>query len=115
MHTVVETPTYLAAAKSAGMNAEIRAEIVAVVAVDPKVGDLIAGTHGLRKFRHARAGGGKSGGFRVITYFHSTGLPVFLTTAFGKNQKANLSDAEATALGRMVKSMAETYRKRESR
>jgi hypothetical protein len=113
MHTVVETPSYLAAAKSAGMSADVRTKIVALVANDPGIGDLIPGTRGLRKFRYARPGGGKSGGFRVITYFHSVGLPVFLITAFGKSQKANLSDAEASALGRMVKSMAETYRKRD--
>ena len=109
MHTVVETPSFLAAAKEAGITDSVRMQIVTVVSKDPGAGDLIQGTHGLRKLRHARPGGGKSGGFRVITYYHS---PVFLITAFGKNQRSDLSKAEANALGNLVKSMAENYRKR---
>jgi hypothetical protein len=112
MHTVVETPSYLAAAKSAGMNEETRAAIVTTVAARPDAGDLIPGAQGLRKLRHARPGRGKSAGFRVITFFHSTELPVFLITVFGKNQKANLSDAEAIALGAMVKTIAANYRRK---
>jgi hypothetical protein len=112
MHTVVETPSYLAAAKAAGMSAATRAEIVSAVASDPTTGDLLQGTHGLRKLRHARPGSGKSGGFRVITFYHSPALPVFLITVFGKNEKANLSRAEANALGEMVKAMAANYQRR---
>lgn len=111
MHTVVETPSFLAAAKEAGMSDAVRAQIVAVVAYAPESGDLIQGTHGLRKLRHAKPGGGKSGGYRVISYFHSNSLPVFLITVFGKNQKSDLTKAEASALGGMVKAMASNYRK----
>jgi hypothetical protein len=115
MHTVVETPSFLAAAKEAGMSAAVRMQIVATVANEPHSGDLIQGTHGLRKLRHARPGGGKSGGFRVITYYHSPSLPVFLITVFAKNQRSDLSKAEANVLGNMVKSMAENYRKKNAR
>jgi hypothetical protein len=111
MHTVVETPSYLAAAKASGMSEATRLEIVR----NPSAGDLSQGTHGLRKLRHARPGGGKSGGYRVITFYRSPGLPVFLITVFGKNEKANLSRAEASALGEMVKAMAANYGKKEKR
>ena len=115
MHTVVVTPSYLAAAKSTRMSEVVRLEIVKALAVDPSAGDLIRGTHGPRKLRHARPGQGKSGGYRVITYFHSAGLPVFLITVFGKNQKANLTKAEAIALGEMTKAIATNYTKKEQR
>jgi hypothetical protein len=112
MHTVVETPSYLAAAKAAGMSEQTRAEIVNAVAVRPDAGDVIPGTQGLRKLRHAKPGRGKSAGFRVITFFHSNELPVFLITVIGKNQKANLSQAESNALGSMVKVVAANYRRK---
>ncbi len=115
MQTVVETPSFLAAAKEAGISDSVRAQVVTAVARNPTAGDLIQRTHGLRKLRHARPGGGKSGGFRIVTYYHSPALPVFLITAFGKNQRSDLTKAEANALGAMVKAMAEAYRKRTRR
>ena len=64
---------------------------------------LLAGTGGVRKLRWAREGRGKSGGVRVIYYFHSERLPLYLLTIFGKNEKANLTKAEANALSKLVK------------
>lgn len=72
----------------------------------------MVGTGGVRKFRFARTGAGKSGGFRVISYYHDEGLPVFLLTVFGKNEKDNLTKAERNALAGLVKVLAETYRAR---
>lgn len=51
------------------------------------------GTGGVRKLRWARQGMGKSGGSRVIYYYHSDSKPLFLLTAYGKNERANLSKA----------------------
>lgn len=51
----------------------------------------------------AREGMGKSGGVRVIYYFHDERIPLYLLTVFGKNQKANLTKAEANELSRLVK------------
>ena len=44
-----------------------RAALVDLVAATPLIGTALGG--GLRKFRFARPGGGKSGGYRVIHYF----------------------------------------------
>ena len=112
MHTVVETPSYLAAAKDAGADEGVRIEIAAVVAGDPQHGDLIAGAGGLRKFRHGKPGQGKRGGFRVLSYYHSVEYPV-LITIFGKSQKDNLSQAERNVLGGMVKRLVETYARKD--
>jgi hypothetical protein len=111
MHTVVETPAFLRAAKSAGMSDEIRSEIVSILANDPTAGELIVGTGGLRKFRHAKDGAGKSGGFRVCSYFYSESYPVFLVTAFGKNQKSNLSQTERNAVARFLRDLIAKYPK----
>jgi hypothetical protein len=66
VQTVVETPTYLAIANKL-FSEEERADIVALVAVDPECGDVIRGTGGFRKVRVARKGMGKSGGARVVS------------------------------------------------
>lgn len=110
MHTVVETPSYISSAKSAGVPEELCAEIVRLVAANPERGDLIEGTGGFRKFRVARPGGGKSGGFRVVSYFYSDGLPVFLITVFAKNQQANLTKAERNALSALSATLVASYR-----
>jgi hypothetical protein len=109
MHTVVETPGYLSSAKAAGISERVRQEIVSAVAGEPTRGDLMVGTGGLRKFRFARPGGGKSGGFRVLSYYVSEQLPVFLIGVFGKGDKANLTTAEKNAVAARLKAMAATY------
>ena len=59
-------------------------------------------TGSVRKLRWAREGMGKRGGARVIYYYHNEQLPVFLLTAYAKNRKANLSQAERKAMRRLV-------------
>jgi mRNA-degrading endonuclease RelE of RelBE toxin-antitoxin system len=44
--------------------------LVLALAMNPRAGDLIRGTGGVRKLRWARGGRGKSGGVRIIYYFH---------------------------------------------
>ncbi len=68
----------------------------------PRAGDLIQGTGGIRKLRWARGGRGKSGGVRVIYYFHSDRIPLYLLTVFGKGEKADLSKGERNELGKLV-------------
>jgi hypothetical protein len=51
-------------------------------------------TGGCRKVRIAKDGEGKSGGYRVITWFGAGDIPVFLLSVFAKGQKANLSKKE---------------------
>ncbi len=60
------------------------------------------GTGGIRKLRWGRGGRGKSGGVRVIYYFHSEAIPLYLITLFGKNEQSNLSKAERNELGDLV-------------
>jgi hypothetical protein len=39
---------------------------------------------------------------RVIYYFHSEVLPLYLLTVFGKGEKADLSQAERNELAKLV-------------
>jgi len=95
--TVAETPEYIRCAARL-LSAEERWEVVAYLAANPRAGDLMQGTGGVRKLRWARGGRGKSGGVRVIYYYHSAAMPLYLLTVFGKNEKANLSRAECNEL-----------------
>ncbi len=111
MQTVVETPSYLAAADRLFSPNERRA-IVERLASDPTCGVVIPGSGGLRKVRFGFGARGKSGGARIIYLFSGESLPVFVLAAFAKNEKANISAAERNALARMVTDMIDNYRSR---
>ena len=99
--TVAELPEYLRTAGKLMADTDRRA-IVDYLAAQPTAGDLIEGTGGVRKLRWARDGRGKSGGVRVIYYFHSDAMPLYLLTMFAKNERANLSKAERNELASLV-------------
>ncbi len=109
MHTVVETPPYLADAERI-FSAEERAAIVDIVSDDPRCGVVIPGTGGVRKLRVAASGRGKRGGARVIYLFGGDSLPVFLLAVFAKNEKSDLSRAERNDLVRATAELLRTYR-----
>jgi hypothetical protein len=115
MQSVIQTPTFLAQAKRCGLADEELQEILSVIAADPEAGALMANTGGARKLRHARAGQGKSGGFRTIHYFGGLDVPVFALAVYGKNEKGNLSQAERNQLARILPKLAEAYKQREDK
>jgi hypothetical protein len=110
MQVVIETPDYLADAKSAGLTDDERRGIVDYVARNPNAGVEMKGTGGARKIRFAGRGKGKSGGYRVITFYAGTDIPVFLLSIFSKGEKANLSQAERNELKEILGSIADAYR-----
>jgi len=112
VQTIVETKAFLADAEDAGMSEEEREALVATVASNPTAGDLMQGTGGCRKLRFKKPGTGKSGGYRVITYFGGTDMPVFLLTVFAKNQRANLNQAERNALAKLTGQLGNMLRKK---
>jgi hypothetical protein len=112
MHTVVETPSFLADAKSAGLSDEERLALVDYVAAHPDAGDEISGSGGARKLRLAWRGKGKSGGYRVVTFYSGNDVPVFLLNMFSKGERANLSKSEINALRTILTRIVDTYRAR---
>lgn len=109
MNTIVELPEYKKHAEKLLSDDENK-QIISYLAEHPKSGVLMQGTGGVRKLRWAKEGGGKSGGVRVVYYFHSEALPLFMLTLFGKGKKANLSKAECHILSQMTKVLIENYR-----
>jgi hypothetical protein len=109
MHTVVETPSYLRAAEKL-FSTEEREAIVATVSSNSECGDLIQGTGGFRKLRVGRSGMGKRGGARVVYILRNERFPIFLITAYGKDEKKNLTKAERNELARMADALFDKYR-----
>ncbi|MDX5446008.1 MAG: type II toxin-antitoxin system RelE/ParE family toxin [Zoogloeaceae bacterium] len=101
MQTLAETPEYIRRAEKL-LSEDERRDVVSYLALHPKAGDLLEGTGGIRKLRWSRGSRGKSAGVRVIYYFHSEAMPLYLLTLFGKNERANLSKAERNLLAALV-------------
>ena len=112
--TVVETDRFLRDANQLMPETE-RIKLVTFIAANPGSGDLIPETGGVRKLRWALPGRGKRGGARVIYYFHSEQLPVFLLAAYGKNEKANLTKGERNAMAKLVPILVAGYSSRSGR
>ena len=110
MQTVAETPDYVADAKAAGMSMDEREAVIDHIAANPQAGDLIVGTGGARKLRWRRPGTGKSGGYRIITYYGGDDIPVFLLNVFTKTTQANLTGAERNTLRAILADIARAYR-----
>lgn len=108
MQSVIETESYLRAAKDAGMAEDEKAAAVDLVASNPDAGDVMQGTGGVRKARLAGRGKGKSGGYRIVWYFGGGDIPVFLLTVFGKGEKANLTQGERNALRSLTATLRES-------
>jgi hypothetical protein len=111
MQAVIETPIFLADAKAAGITDEERSRIVSHVARTPNSGAEIPGTGGARKLRFAGRGKGKSGGYRVITFYSGPDVPVFLLNVFAKRDRVDLSQTERNELRKELAGLADDYRR----
>lgn len=97
MHCVMHLRTFERAAAEVGLTGEEVESIEQLVAHNPMAGVEIPGTGGCRKIRIAGRGKGKSGGYRVVTFYSGIGIPVTLITVFGKGERDNLTKKERTA------------------
>ncbi|MDQ7075291.1 MAG: type II toxin-antitoxin system RelE/ParE family toxin [Gammaproteobacteria bacterium] len=79
------------------------------LAAHPRSGVIMQGTGGIRKFRWASGSKGKSGGVRIVYYYHNETVPVFLLSVFGKSEQANLSKAERNELAKIMRILVKNY------
>lgn len=105
METVIETPAYLAAAKGAGMTEAEMTDALLTVSANPLAGDVMKGSGGCRKVRIAGRGKGKSGGYRVVS-FYVTEHGVYLLWVLSKGRAANLTAAQINQLAVITKTLA---------
>jgi hypothetical protein len=107
--TVVETPEFLSATRKL-LDDDERAELVEYLAYNPAAGTVIPGTGGIRKLRWGLEGRGKRGGARVIYFFHNLEMPLFLLTAYAKNEREDLSHADYVSFQQLTKALVNSYR-----
>ncbi len=110
MKSVIETPSFLATAREAGLSDGMREFIVATISDDPKMGDMMAGTGGCRKSRFPGRGKGKRGGYRTVHYNGPDDVPVLLLVVLDKGDRDNLSHEERNELRKLVQTYAAEYR-----
>jgi hypothetical protein len=110
VQTVVEIPGCLRVAEAI-FSAMERDRIVLMVASDPECGELMQGTGGFRKVRVGRSGMGKRGGARVVYILRNEAFPIFLVTAYAKNEKENLTKKERNDLAKRADEIFAKYRR----
>jgi len=108
MHTIVETEEYDKKSKDL-LDEDERENLKEYLAMMPTVGTIMSGTGGVRKVRWQIQGKGKQGGVRIIYYYHSEWMPLFLITIFGKNEKSNLTKAERNDLAKFIPILIKNY------
>jgi len=110
--SVVETPEFIAASRKL-LSDEERMLVVDYLAGNPAVGDVIPGTGGVRKVRWGLEGRGKRGGARVIYFYHGVNMPLFLLTAYAKNERADLSQHDRNDFRRLTALLVDAYKRRQ--
>lgn len=108
MQTLVPIGSFEAPARKLLGDAGFEA-MLELLARRPKAGRLIQGTGGLRKVRVARPGRGKSGGVRVIYYYHNEDKPILLLLIYAKAKQENLTPAQKAQLKQYVEAIIDEF------
>jgi|LakMenEpi03Aug12_release.lakeMendotaPanAssembly.Ray.scaffolds.fasta_scaffold206756_2 hypothetical protein len=111
VQTVIETEAFIRSARLCGMTDREREAAISLIAAYPAAGDLIVGSGGCRKVRIAGRGKGKSGGYRVVTFYADAETPVFLLAVLSKGSDANFSDVQVQAMAQAAKRLMESLRR----
>ena len=108
MHTLVPIGTFERKARrllgDAGFD-----ELMEFLARRPTAGSVIQGTGGLRKVRRGLPARGKSGGVRVIYYYHSENKPILLLLIYSKANRQNLTANQKAILKKHVDAIADEF------
>ena len=103
----VELPIFRSRWKDMGLNDDDLKRLQEELLADPKIGAVMRGTGGVRKMRFAFKQRGKSGSVRVIYVDFEVYEKIFLITAYPKNEKDNLTDAERSEIKQMIYTLEE--------
>ena len=103
LNEVAFTAGFLQDAKEEGATQDDLNRLVQTLAIDPAAGELIVGSGGCRKLRLAGRGKGKSGGFRVVTFYAPPAMPVYVIAMLSKGSRQNFDKAEVAAMAAAAK------------
>ena len=106
LRTVIETPEFNKRCKALSISEDQKIEMINDLAANPVTGVSLGS--GIRKWRYAPTGQGKSGGYRLVFFFvNQDNKPIYLLTVFGKKEKANLTPQEQNTLRQLGKKLME--------
>src|SRR4051812_20030324 len=111
-HAVAELPQFLRDVRMAGLSETEHTVIVDTIAANPRIGDEIRSSGGVRKVRFAGRGKGKSGGYRVVTAYFGAAAPVYLVALLSKGERANFGAAEIAAFRVLTRDIDRYWRRR---
>lgn len=111
VHTVVETRAFTAQVKKLGLSADELSSIYDTYATDPDYGKVVRQTGGLRKGRIAKDGTGKSGGYRVFSFFTDRENPAFLIWILDKTDDDTLTDEQERAFKALTTQLKKELRR----
>jgi hypothetical protein len=112
LHVVAELPQFLRDVDAAGVSANEHQAIIDVIAADPRKGDEIRASGGVRKVRFAGRGKGKSGGYRVVTAYFGPNAPVYLVALLSKGERGNFTAAEIAVFKSLTDEIARFWRRK---
>lgn len=112
LNEVALTKAFLTHAKEEGVTEVDLEALVQVLAANPQAGDLIQGSGGCRKVRLAGRGKGKSGGYRVVTFYAPPEMPVYVLAALSKGSRENFTPDEVAAMAKVAKAILAASRMR---
>jgi len=99
---IVETPIYTKYITELLSDEEYQ-ELQKFLIENPKSGDIIKSSGGIRKLRWKMKNKGKSGGIRNIYYFYESDNTLLMLYAYSKGRKDDLSDKELSILRDIIK------------
>lgn len=102
-----EVPTFTAKWQSLGLTDEDLRTLENILLKNPKTGDVIQGTGGLRKIRIPVDSIGKRSGGRVIYVDIEIKECIYLLDVYAKNEQADLTAKEKKMLKRLVEVLKE--------
>lgn len=106
----IELPIFKSRWEALGLNEEDLLRLQIELLADPKAGDVMQGTGGVRKMRFAFEHRGKSGGVRVIYVDFEVCEKIYLLTAYTKNEKENLTKKERSEIKQLIEVLEQQLR-----
>lgn len=105
--TFKEVPSFTKKWQSLGLTDDDLRTLENILLKNPKAGDVIQGTGGIRKIRIPLEDTGKRGGGRVLYIDIEIKECIYLLNVYTKNEKTDLTDKEKKLLSKLVEVLKE--------
>lgn len=105
--TFIEVPNFIRKWKDLGLTDDILRALQKELLENPKAGDVIQGTGGLRKIRVPLENTGKRGGGRVLYIDLELKETIYFINVYTKNEQDDLTEEEKKAFKAIIQILKE--------